>query len=75
MLTNPLIIGTDGRKMSKSYNNCINIDDSSSDMYGKTMRIADEQIHDYLELTSSIETVEIDSLVEQLKLVRGNSIT
>ncbi|MCP4176572.1 MAG: tyrosine--tRNA ligase [bacterium] len=67
MLTNPLIIGTDGRKMSKSYNNTINIDDSPNDMYGKTMRVADEQLHDYLELTSSLSTTEIDELLEQLK--------
>ncbi len=67
MLTNPLIIGTDGRKMSKSYNNTINIDDTPNDMYGKTMRIADEQLHDYLELTSSLSISDIDELLEQLK--------
>ena len=42
MLTNPLIIGTDGRKMSKSYGNTININETPFDMYGKTMSIPDE---------------------------------
>ncbi len=67
MLTNPLIIGTDGRKMSKSYGNVININDSPFDMYGKTMRIADDHIQEYLELTSSLEGTKIDELVKRLK--------
>ncbi len=67
MVTNPIIIGTDGRKMSKSYGNTININENPFDMYGKAMRIADEHIHEYLELTSSLSPREIDSLVGQLK--------
>ncbi len=67
MITNPLIMGTDGRKMSKSYNNSISLDDQPFDMYGKTMRIADEYLHDYLELTSSIPVEEIDNYVTILK--------
>lgn len=67
MITNPLLVGTDGRKMSKSYGNVININDTPFDMYGKTMRIADEYIHDYLELTSSLSPHEIDELLQRLK--------
>ncbi len=67
MITNPIIIGTDGRKMSKSYGNTINVNDSPFDMYGKTMRVADEHIHEYLELTSSLPGAEIDALLAQLK--------
>ncbi|MFH1842377.1 MAG: tyrosine--tRNA ligase [bacterium] len=66
MITNPLIIGTDGRKMSKSYGNTINIQDDPFDMYGKTMRIADPYIREYLELTSSLPHQEIDEMVAQL---------
>jgi tyrosyl-tRNA synthetase len=67
MVTNPLLIGTDGRKMSKSYGNTINIDDDPFDMYGKTMRIADAQMLEYLELTSSLPPQQIDRLRSQLE--------
>ena len=67
MLTNPLLIGTDGRKMSKSYGNVINVHDEPFDMYGKTMRMADEHIQAYLELTSSLAGEAIDAEVQRLR--------
>ncbi len=67
MITNPIIIGTDGRKMSKSYGNTININDAPFDMYGKTMRIADEHLPEYLELTSSLAPAELDALLAQVR--------
>ena len=67
MITNPIIIGTDGRKMSKSYGNTININEEPFDMYGKAMRVADEHVPEYLELTSSFTGPEIDQLVAELK--------
>ena len=67
MLTNPLLIGTDGRKMSKSYGNVINVHDQPFDMYGKTMRMADEHIQAYLELTSSLDGDAIDAEVQRLR--------
>ena len=67
MITNPIIIGTDGRKMSKSYGNTINIQDEPFDMYGKTMRIADEHLPEYIELTSSFAPAEIDALLAELR--------
>jgi tyrosyl-tRNA synthetase len=67
MVTNPIIIGTDGRKMSKSYGNTISINDDPFDMYGKAMRIADEHIGEYLELTSSFSSGEIDELKTMLR--------
>jgi len=66
MITNPLLPGTDGRKMSKSFGNTININDAPFDMYGKTMRVADEYLPQYLELTSSFSGDEIDDLMRQL---------
>ena len=50
MVTLPLLAGTDGRKMSKSYGNSINVEDASRDMFGKMMRISDDQIPPYLDL-------------------------
>lgn len=37
----PIINGLDGRKMSKSYGNCIFLDDSTKDVFGKAMSISD----------------------------------
>jgi len=67
MVTNPLLTGTDGRKMSKSYENTINIRETPFDMYGKTMRITDPLIPEYLELASSIDRKEVDRLVQELR--------
>jgi tyrosyl-tRNA synthetase len=66
MITNPLIAGTDGRKMSKSYGNTINIRAEPDDIYGRTMRIADEYISEYLEYASSLTSGEIDELSQEL---------
>lgn len=43
----PIINGTDGRKMSKSFNNCIFINDTPEDVYGKTMSISDELMKEW----------------------------
>jgi tyrosyl-tRNA synthetase len=67
MITNPLIPGTDGRKMSKSYGNTINICASPFEMYGKTMRISDEYIAEYLEYASFLHANEIDELLGRLR--------
>ncbi len=48
VLTVPLLTGTDGeRKMSKSYGNQIGITDPPGEMYGKTLRIPDEQLESW----------------------------
>jgi tyrosyl-tRNA synthetase len=60
--TFPLLPGTDGRKMSKSYGNAINIDDSPDDMYGKCMRISDDMLEIYIDLTTDLSPAEADAL-------------
>lgn len=47
ILTLNLIEGTDGRKMSSSWGNTINLTDKPSDMFGKVMSISDELIVSY----------------------------
>lgn len=42
-----LIEGTDGRKMSSSWGNTVNLTDESNDMFGKIMSIPDELIVKY----------------------------
>jgi tyrosyl-tRNA synthetase len=45
VLTMPLLTGLDGvQKMSKSFGNAIGVTDEPPEMYGKTLRIPDEQI-------------------------------
>ncbi|MDP2641302.1 MAG: tyrosine--tRNA ligase, partial [Candidatus Yanofskybacteria bacterium] len=50
VLTTPLLLGTDGRKMSKSYGNTINLLDEAKDMYGKVMALKDDLILHYADL-------------------------
>jgi len=52
--TFPLLMGTDGRKMSKSFGNTINILDTPDDMYGKGMRISDDLLPSYIDLTTKL---------------------
>ena len=47
--------GTDGRKMSSSWGNVINITDEPNDMFGKVMSINDELIKKYFILATRIE--------------------
>ena len=51
VLTTPLLTGIDGvQKMSKSIGNHIGVTDPPGEMYGKTMRIPDEQIAPWFSL-------------------------
>lgn len=67
VLTTPLIVGTDGRKMSKSYFNVINITDEPKDMYGKVMSMTDDLIIQYFLLCTDVPTKEIDEIDKGLK--------
>jgi tyrosyl-tRNA synthetase len=64
--TFPLLMGTDGRKMSKSYGNSINVLDTAEDMYGKTMRISDALIPSYIDLATDLVPAEADALKDRL---------
>lgn len=67
IITFALLEGSDGRKMSKSYNNCIFLEDSADQMYGKTMAIDDKLIVQYLELATDLEVEKIKTISTQLK--------
>ena len=62
VLTNPMILGTDGNQMSKTSNNCIWLSDTANDMYGKTMSIPDSQIEVYMRLLTDISLDTIANL-------------
>jgi tyrosyl-tRNA synthetase len=72
VLTTPMLIGLDGRKMSKTYNNTINLTDSSSDMYGKIMSLKDDLIVHYFQLTTSLPLKEIKKIEYNLKKKKIN---
>ncbi|MCX6819910.1 MAG: tyrosine--tRNA ligase [Candidatus Adlerbacteria bacterium] len=63
VLTTKLIEGIDGRKMSKSFNNCIYLDDAPSDMYGKLMAVKDELVETYFECTTSVPLLEVKEIL------------
>lgn len=65
--TNPLLPGTDGRKMSKSYGNAINIQDSPDDMFGKCMRISDDLMVAYIDLTTDLSPDAAEALKARLR--------
>lgn len=67
VLTTPLIEGTDGRKMSKSYGNTININDKPSDMFGKIMSMSDDLIIKYFMLCTDLSLKEVDEVDKALK--------
>jgi len=54
VMTLKMIVGTDGKQMSKSSGNCIWLDDKAYDMFGKLMSIPDEQIGPYLETLTEL---------------------
>ncbi len=64
VLTTPLIEGTDGRKMSKTYNNCIYLDDDIDDMFGKVMSMKDGLMKTYFECCTDIPMKEIGAILK-----------
>ena len=63
VITLPLLEGLDGfKKMSKSLNNYIAIDDSPKEMFGKIMSISDDLMWRYYEILSSISNKELNIL-------------
>lgn len=67
VITGQLLLGTDGRKMSKSYDNYIGLSDPPEQMYGKLMSIRDELISDYYTLCTDLPLDQIKSIRQELK--------
>jgi len=66
-LTTSLLLGTDGRKMSKTYNNFIGVMESPVEMFGKVMSATDEVIIDYFKLTTNVPISEIQQIERCIK--------
>lgn len=64
ILMTDLIPGTDGRKMSSSWGNTINLADESNDMFGKVMSIPDELIESYLVHCTRVPMEEVKEIMK-----------
>lgn len=63
VITMPLLEGLDGvKKMSKSLNNYIGVDEPANEIFGKVMSISDNLMWRYFELLSMLSLEEIDQL-------------
>jgi len=64
VLTVKILLGTDGRKMSKTYDNCIFIDDEPNDMFGKVMSVNDDLMRDYFECCTDVPMDEVKKIIK-----------
>lgn len=65
VIITPILRGLDGvDKMSKSLGNYIGLTDSPKDMFGKTMRIADEMMQEWYTLLTDIPLDEVEKRID-----------
>lgn len=65
------LMGTDGRKMSKSWGNAIWLEDTPNTMFGKVMSLTDDLIDQYFYQATSIPLKEIKN---KLKTAKSNPL-
>ncbi|OHA40568.1 MAG: tyrosine--tRNA ligase [Candidatus Taylorbacteria bacterium RIFCSPLOWO2_12_FULL_47_20] len=66
VLTGKMLPGMDGRKMSTSWGNVVNVVDSQDEMFGKIMSLRDELIGDYFELCTDVAMEEVTLIRKDL---------
>lgn len=62
IIMNPLVAGLDGRKMSSSWGNTINLDDEPIEMYGKVMSLLDKLVIPYFTLCTRVPLKDVDAM-------------
>jgi tyrosyl-tRNA synthetase len=67
VMTFEMLEGTDGRKMSTSWGNCIYIEDEPNEMFGKIMSIKDELIVRYFTLCTAVDLKEVKKIETSIK--------
>lgn len=67
IMMGPLVAGTDGRKMSSSYGNTINLTDEPNDMFGKVMSASDDIIIDYFTLMTRVPMETVEQYAKEMK--------
>src|SRR6476646_5480056 len=70
VLTTPLLLAWDGAKMSSSVGNNIPLTAAPEEMFGRTMRISDDQLRDWYGLIAEREPPAGDPLEAKLELAR-----
>jgi tyrosyl-tRNA synthetase len=66
VLITKMIVGLDGRKMSTSWGNVININDVPDEQFGKVMSLRDALIIPYFEAATDVPLAEIEAIKKQL---------
>lgn len=62
-----LLIGSDGKKMSKTSPNTVAIDEAPQSMYQKLISIQDDLIVKYFELATDADLEEVESIKKRLE--------
>lgn len=67
MITNPLVEGIDGKKMSSSKGNTINLLDPSDDMFGKVMSLNDDLMIKYFIFLTRVDMEKVREYEKELR--------
>jgi tyrosyl-tRNA synthetase len=67
VITHPLLVGTDGAKMSKSLGNGIGIADPPDELFGKLMSVSDTLMLEYYDLLHDDRWEELKTLREAFR--------
>ena len=74
IMTTQLLEGTDGRKMSSSWGNTINLTDNPDLMFGKVMSINDDLIERYFTLATQTLWKHINEIMKSYKNPRDQKL-
>jgi tyrosyl-tRNA synthetase len=72
VLTCPMLLGIDGEQMSKSSGNCVWLQDSPDQMFGKIMSIPDSLIISFFELLTDVSQKAISKHKKNLQSGKTN---
>lgn len=67
IMTLKYLVGPDGRKMSSSWGNVINITDEPNNMFGKVMSLHDNLMIQYFEMATQVSADEVENIKNMLK--------
>ena len=68
ILTMTMLEGTDGRKMSTSWGNVINILDEPNDMFGKVMAMSDDLIVKYFACATDLPKEKVKKISDEIAI-------
>ncbi|MBI3821029.1 MAG: tyrosine--tRNA ligase [Planctomycetes bacterium] len=74
VMTMPILLGLDGRKMSKSYGNHIGVQFAAKEIFGRTMAMPDGELRAWFTLLTRIPNAQIDAMLAESKNPRDAKI-